>query len=57
MVCLIKFGTTKIAVQKQAQEEGRPKCGCFNVSRRGNKILKGGNMESKCGVETKGKAI
>jgi hypothetical protein len=25
--------------------------------RRGNKILTGGNMETKCGAETKGKAI
>jgi hypothetical protein len=25
--------------------------------RRGNKILMGGNMETKCGAETKGKAI
>ena len=25
--------------------------------RRGNKILKGGNMETQCGAETKGKAI
>jgi hypothetical protein len=25
--------------------------------RRGNKILKGGNTESKCGAETEGKAI
>jgi hypothetical protein len=25
--------------------------------RRGNKIIMGGNMETKCGVETEGKAI
>jgi hypothetical protein len=25
--------------------------------RRGNKILKGGNTETKCGAETEGKAI
>ena len=25
--------------------------------RRGNKILTGGNMETKCGAETEGKAI
>jgi len=25
--------------------------------RRGNKILKGGNMETRCGIETEGKAI
>jgi hypothetical protein len=25
--------------------------------RRGNKILKGGNMETKCGAETEGKAL
>jgi hypothetical protein len=25
--------------------------------RRGNKILKGGNKETKCGAETEGKAI
>jgi hypothetical protein len=25
--------------------------------RRGNKILMGGNMETKCGVDTEGKAI
>jgi hypothetical protein len=25
--------------------------------RRGNKILKGANMEKKCGAETEGKAI
>jgi hypothetical protein len=27
------------------------------VLRRGNKILTGGNMETKCGAETEGKAI
>jgi hypothetical protein len=25
--------------------------------RKGNKMLKGGNMETKCGTETEGKAI
>ena len=27
------------------------------ILRRGNKILIGGNMETKCGAETEGKAI
>jgi hypothetical protein len=28
-----------------------------SVLRRGSKILKGGNIETRCGVATKGKAI
>jgi hypothetical protein len=31
----------------EAQEEGRSKCGCFSVLRRGNKIITRGNMETK----------
>ena len=42
---------------KEAQEEERPKCGCFSPSQKGNKILTGGNMETKCGAQTEGKAI
>jgi hypothetical protein len=40
----------------EAQEEGRPKCGCFSALYKGNKIFTGGNMETKCGAETEGKA-
>ena len=39
----------------EAQEEGRTDALVF--LRRGNKILMGGNMETKYGVETEGKAI
>jgi hypothetical protein len=35
----------------EAQEEGEPKCRCLEEE------LKGGNMETKCGAETEGKAI
>ena len=31
--------------------------GASVLLRRGNKILMGGNMETKCGAETEGKAI
>jgi hypothetical protein len=38
-----------------AQDEGKPKCGCFDPSKKENKILKGTNMEVKRRAE--GKAI
>jgi hypothetical protein len=43
----------------EAQEKVRPKCGvdALVLLRRGNKILMGGNMETKCGAVTEGKAI
>jgi hypothetical protein len=34
-----------------------PSVGASVLLRRGNKILTGGNMETKCGAETEGKAI
>jgi hypothetical protein len=40
----------------EAQEEGRPECASV-LLRWGNKILTGGNMETKCEAETEGKAI
>jgi hypothetical protein len=40
----------------EAQEEGRPKCGCFCPLKE-NKIFTGANIEIKCRAETKGKAI
>ena len=41
----------------EAQEEGRPTNRYFIFLRRGNKIPIGGDTETKCGAETKGKAI
>jgi hypothetical protein len=41
----------------EAQEEGRLKCLYVVLLRRVNKILTGGNMETKCRAETEGKAI
>ena len=40
----------------EAQEEGRPKCGCLVFSKKGNKTLTGAIMEKKCGAENEGKA-
>ena len=37
----------------EAQEEGRT----WVLLRRGNKILTGGDTETKCGAETEGKTI
>jgi hypothetical protein len=41
----------------EAQKEGWPKCGYFGLLRRGNKIIMGGNTETKGGADTEGKAI
>jgi hypothetical protein len=41
----------------EAQEEGRPKFGCFCSSYKENKILTGANMELKYSAETEGKGI
>ena len=41
----------------EAQAEGRPKCGCFSFSEKGNKILTGANMEINSRAETVGKII
>jgi len=38
------------------KKEGQSKYPSFFL-RRGNKILTGGNTETKCGAETEGKAI
>ena len=43
--------------QKKLKNEGRPKCGCFVPSEKGNKILTGANTETKYEAETEGKAI
>jgi hypothetical protein len=41
----------------EGQEEGGPKVDALVLLRRGNTIFTGGNMETKCGSETKRKAI
>ena len=41
---------------KLKKKEGQS-VGASVLLRRGNKILTGGNMETKCGAETEGKAI
>ena len=41
----------------EAQEEGRPNCGCFGSSEKQNKILTRANIWIKCRAETEGKAI
>jgi hypothetical protein len=38
-------------------QEGRPNMDVSVLLRRGNKILTGGNTETKCGAETEGKDI
>ena len=55
MILAQKFGIPKI--QFTDFRRRRPKYGCFVLLRRLNKILTGGNMETKCGTETEGKAI
>ena len=41
----------------EAQEEGRPKSvDALVLLRRGNKILTGANIKTKCGAEAEGKA-
>ena len=40
----------------EAQEEGTPKYECFGSSEKGNKILTGAIIETKCGAESEGRA-
>ena len=53
-ILVVWYGFSFYEVGHGAQKEGRPSS---VLLRRGNKILKGGNMETKCGAETEGKAI
>jgi hypothetical protein len=41
----------------ETQEEGRPKCGYFDLIRRGNKIPMEGVTEANFGAETEGMTI
>jgi hypothetical protein len=54
----VSFNTQySIHKPREAQKEERPKCECLNPSWKGESILTGANMETKCGAETEGKAI
>ena len=53
-----KFGIPKIQFTDHMKPKKEDQSMYASVLlRRGNKILTGGNMKTKCGVETEGKAI
>ena len=58
MVTNPKAPNNQYTIQRshEAQEVGRPKCGCFGPSRNGSKIFTGENVEIRCRTETKVKA-